>query len=559
MDAVKVDVKQPTGKAGEATEAKRFPFNLSHLTVARKMALITAVAVMLGFAAIMAISANNTRDNLVELGEQSFLTITKLLANNVAGGLRWNKADAVEEAYNAFATADGSAIASIRTFNRDGGIVTRFDSDRLQTYDLEDAVKLSSQSKSSDGVYLALTPDHVVAVVPAGKDAEGNSFGTLAVAWSLSDLHEQVQAATMRQIMVAVAILIGLVILLPLVSTRMLGRPLAKMTEAMAKLAGGDNTIEVPATDKRDDIGAMARTVQVFKENALEMERLRAEQAEAEKQIQEEKRRAMMELADSFEASVKNVVDAVSSAATEMQATAESMSVTAERSSAQAVEVDQASQEASANVETVASATEELTTSSAEIGQQVSQSSQIASNAAEQAHETNEQVAGLVAASQRIGEVIELINGIAEQTNLLALNATIEAARAGDAGKGFAVVASEVKSLANQTAKATEEIAQQIAGIQTATTDAAEAIQGIGATIEEINQIASTVAAAVENVQEASSGTKRVSQNIVEVTEGAHETGRSAQEVLSSASILAQQGESLRAEVDSFIQKVRTA
>ncbi|MEQ8639679.1 MAG: methyl-accepting chemotaxis protein [Alphaproteobacteria bacterium] len=274
-------------------------------------------------------------------------------------------------------------------------------------------------------------------------------------------------------------------------------------------------------------------------------------------------------LADTFESNVKSVVETVSSASTEMHSTAQSMSASAEETNRQASAVAAASEEASTNVQTVASAAEELASSVEEIARQVDQSKKIAGQAAQQAMSTNAQVESLVASSQKVGEVVSLISEIAEQTNLLALNATIEAARAGDAGKGFAVVASEVKSLANQTGKATEEIAALINSIQQATGDSAQSIQAIAKTVEEINQISATVAAAVEeqgaatqeiarNVQQAAAGTQQVSSNIAGVNKAANDSGAASAQVVEAAGELSKQSESLRAEVERFLEQVRT-
>jgi methyl-accepting chemotaxis protein len=349
-----------------------------------------------------------------------------------------------------------------------------------------------------------------------------------------------------------------------------LARPVVTMTDAMMRLAKGDHAVEVPARDRRDEIGNIANAVQVFKDNAIEMERLKEEQAEAEKRAVEEKKKSMRELADSFQSSVGGIVETVSSSATEMQTTAQSLTATAEETSRQSTAVAAASEQASTNVQTVASAAEELSSSIAEISRQVGQSAQIAGKAVDDAERTNIQVQGLAEAAQKIGEVVQLITDIASQTNLLALNATIEAARAGDAGKGFAVVASEVKNLANETAKATEEITDQITSIQAATREAVTAIQSIGQTIGQINEIATTIASAVEeqgaatqeiarNVQQASAGTQEVSSNISGVTQAAGETGAAASQMLSASGELARQGEHLRGEVDKFLQAVRAA
>jgi methyl-accepting chemotaxis protein len=352
--------------------------------------------------------------------------------------------------------------------------------------------------------------------------------------------------------------------------TRGISRPVVTMTAAMTRLAEGDHAAEIPARDRRDEIGQMAHAVEVFKENAIEIERLQAEQEEMEKRAAAEKRRAMNDLADRFSESVAAVVDAVSSAAGEMQSQARSLSATAEETSRQSTAVAAASEQASANVQTVASAAEELSGSIVEIGRQVAESTRIAEQAVEEAGRTNIAVTGLAEAAQKIGEVVSLINAIAEQTNLLALNATIEAARAGEAGKGFAVVASEVKSLATQTAQATEEIGAQISAMQAATGASVSAIEKIGGVISQISEIATAIASAVEqqgaatqeiarNVQQAAAGTDEVSSNITGVTQAAAETGTAAGQVLNTADGLYKQSEALRTHVDGFLGQIRVA
>ncbi|MFN3077578.1 MAG: methyl-accepting chemotaxis protein [Alphaproteobacteria bacterium] len=346
--------------------------------------------------------------------------------------------------------------------------------------------------------------------------------------------------------------------------------PVRAMTEAMTRLAGGDKTVDIPATGNKDEIGDMAKAVQVFKDHAIQVDRMTAEAEEQKKRAETEKKKAMNELANNFEASVKGVVNAVASASTEMQATAQSMSSISEETSRQATSVAAASEQASTNVQTVSAAAEELSSSIGEISRQVSQAARISRNAMDQAQHTDRMVQGLASAADRIGEVVKLINDIASQTNLLALNATIEAARAGDAGKGFAVVANEVKSLANQTAKATDEISAQIGSVQSATKEAVTAIQGITTTISEVSEISSSIASAVEeqgaatkeiarNVDQAAAGTQDVSRNISGVTTAAEEAGQSANQVLVAASELSRQSEALRGEVDRFVARIRTA
>jgi methyl-accepting chemotaxis protein len=346
--------------------------------------------------------------------------------------------------------------------------------------------------------------------------------------------------------------------------------PLNAMTEVMAGLADGELDLAIPAVERRDEIGRMASAMQVFKQNALDKSKLEAEQAAQDKRRQEAVRQAMDQLAGDFEANVKAIVKTVSSAALQMRSTAEFMSANADRTKQQSSVVSNASDEASANVQTAAAATEELSISINEINRQVMDSGQISTTAVEKAEAINTTVQGLAEAAQRIDQVVALISDIAGQTNLLALNATIEAARAGEAGKGFAVVASEVKSLANQTARATEDIASQIKEMQSATGDTVESIEGIRMVIGRIDETAARIAAAIEqqnastqeiarNVQQAASGTEKVSGSIESVSEAAGETGDSAEQVLQAANGLTEQSERLSAEVDRFVASLRTA
>ncbi|MDU6671671.1 MAG: methyl-accepting chemotaxis protein [Bradyrhizobium sp.] len=347
-------------------------------------------------------------------------------------------------------------------------------------------------------------------------------------------------------------------------------RPITAMTEAMRKLAGGDMSAPSPGVERKDEIGKMASTVLVFKDNAVETERLRAEQAEAERLAAERRKRDMHDLANSFEGAIGQIIETVSSASTELEASASTLTSTAERTQQRTTTVAAASEQATANVQSVASATEELSSSVTEISRQVQESARMANEAVDQARKTNDRVSELSKAAARIGDVVELINTIAGQTNLLALNATIEAARAGEAGRGFAVVASEVKALAEQTARATGEIGQQIAGIQSATQESVGAIKEISGTIERLSEISSTIAAAVEeqgaatqeisrNIQQAAQGTHEVSSNITDVQRGASETGSASSQVLSAAQSLSQDSNRLKLEVGRFLNTVRAA
>ena len=376
------------------------------------------------------------------------------------------------------------------------------------------------------------------------------------------------ETVTMQEIVAGLATLVGLAIAV-FIARSIIG-PLGGLTSSMLKLADGIFDVVVAGVDRKDEVGEMARTVEIFKKNGLEVQRLKADQQEAERRAAQQRKADMIRLADEFEGAVGEIVATVSSASAQLEASASTLTTTADRSKELATTVSAASEEASANVQSVASATEELSSSVNEISRQVQESARMAGDAVGQARTTTERVSELSKAAARIGDVVELINTIAGQTNLLALNATIEAARAGEAGRGFAVVASEVKALAEQTARATGEISQQITGIQTATQDSVGAIKEISGIIERLSEISSAIAAAVEeqgaatqeisrNVQHAAQGTEQVSSNITDVQRGATETGSASSQVLSAAKLLSSDSNRLKNEVGKFLNTVRAA
>ena len=349
-----------------------------------------------------------------------------------------------------------------------------------------------------------------------------------------------------------------------------IARPIRRIGDVLMSLANGDKSVDVPYATRGDEVGDAARAASTFKDNLVRIEKMEAEQKAVEQREAENRKREMQRLADDFQSAVGGIVQTVSSASSQLEAAAGTLTTTAEKTQQLSGVVAGASEEASANVQSVASASEEMSSSVNEIARQVQESSRIAGEAVKQAEKTDARIAELSAAAGRIGDVVKLITAIAEQTNLLALNATIEAARAGEAGKGFAVVAQEVKALAAQTAKATDEIGGQIGSMQAATGESVAAIKEIGGTIARIAEIASTIAAAVEeqgaatqeisrNVQQAAQGTAQVASNITDVNRGASETGSASEQVLSSARSLSGESQHLKAEVEKFLATVRAA
>jgi len=429
-------------------------------------------------------------------------------------------------------------------------------------------VELSRAHRSAEA-----TQSYLKVAAPLGLAAEAeidkviklNDQGAVDAAARAAEVYARVRALVLAGIGLAV----GFAAFAGWYLIRAVAKPVIDMTRAMAKLADHDLAVAIPATGQKDEIGRMADAVQVFRDNMIKADRLAAEQAEAQA-ARERRARLIDGLTAELDGEVNTVVAGLSAAASQLQSSAEAMSSTAEETSRQSNAVAAASEQTSANVQTVSAATEELTTSIAEIGSQVQRSASIARAAVDQAGAAERTMGELHATAEKIGAMVALINGIASRTNMLALNATIEAARAGESGRGFAVVATEVKTLAGQTAQATEEIAAHVGAIQDETRRAAEVIGAIAATIGSISEAATAMASAVEeqtaatreiarNVQQAARGTEEVVNNISGVSHAAGETGSAATQVLAASGELAQHSNALRGSVTSFLSRVKAA
>ena len=559
---------------------------LDNLRISRKM-LLTVLTSAIGFVIVLSVSLINLKHELLNGRQMQVQAVVDSAISMLSTYHDQQLAGRMSEAQ-----AQAEAIANVKAMRFGNG-------DYLWINDLTPKMVMHPIKPELDGqdVSAVRDPDGLALFVAAADMVRANGQGFVSYAWAkpghdrpvpkvsyvkgfapwgwvvgtgvyLDDVDAVFMDNAIAVGGVSAAVIIIASLLALFISSRT-ARPIEHLNEQMETIAGGNLDVTIHGTGRGDEIGSMAKAVEVFRQSAAENGRLRHEQREAEIRAVAQRRQEMLKMADSLESRVRSIVVAINGSVQQLHSASDNLSANAEETQRQSAAVATATEEATANVATVSTASVELTASIHEISRRVTDAAHVAASASEEAKSATSKISGLEVAAQKIGEVVQLINDIASQTNLLALNATIESARAGDAGKGFAVVANEVKSLAGQTGRATEDIAQQIGTIQEETRAAVSVIESIARTIEHINEMSASIASAVEeqgaatgeiarNVEQASAGTREVANNISGVAQAAGDTGRMAQSVFSAAGELLREIGDLEQEVESFLGDLRT-
>lgn len=585
-------VSEPVGTElqQESPEGKR-----TFWTIGRKAAAIIAVATSIGIAAQTTIQYQSAQDRLLHETQLSAASITQLLASQISGALRWKKTDVISKSYQNFIGDKEVGFAGFTAFSATGEVVNSYASKDLKPFDLS-AAALTKETASAGTTY-KLTDYHVIAVTPVMAGKNNKFIGTVATAWSLERILAEAHTEALRALIIASILVLSVVGILTVFIGRVLSKPMVRVTDAMNDLAHGDLETDVPYQGRRDEIGEISGSLQVFKEKLQENKRLEVQSREADQRVAAEQKRAADEraageaeraaeleilsksatgradfmrlISRAYEHRISSFMLSLISALETVRSKSNTIKSNAGDTSNSAAAVSEASGQASSNVDTVAAAAEELSSSGDEISAIVAESASVAATAVEEAQRANDGVIVLDEAAQKIGEVVNLINDIASQTNLLALNATIEAARAGEAGKGFAVVATEVKSLADQTAKATDDISEQVTEIQNATGVAVKAISEITTTINKVADSTDAISEAVSQQKQATAeiarsasnaadGTRQVSENIGSVNTAADQTNSTVEELDESAESLANQTRDLDDLLKKFMVEVKS-
>ncbi|MGE0845249.1 MAG: methyl-accepting chemotaxis protein [Flavobacteriaceae bacterium] len=555
-------LKKVTERDGSAPSA------FSRLSVSIKIVAGLLVLGVLAIAVTTTVIDSLVRESMLREFQGARADITRLIGVNAGGGIRWQKADVVADSYKSIADNPDKPADGIVAVGAEFNVVAEMPDGKAATADIVEKIRSMAPRAQENPVYEPWNGSLLV-VAPSGVDKEGKPYGYVAIAWSMEEV-ENFVSATRWKLLIALgsvfAVLLGAIVGM---MTLWVTRPLSLVADRIVRLADGDTEAEIPHAARGDEIGMIAQSVATLRDGEVKRLELEAREQEADQGRRERQRKIEAMIGD-FRESAAQLVSGVAERMDAMRATAAEMTATAARTSEQAAGVAAASEQASANVQTVAGASEELSASIREISQQIERTTSVIAEAESGANDSSQKMGQLSAGADKIGAVVGLIRDIAEQTNLLALNATIEAARAGEAGKGFAVVATEVKALANQTAKATEEIGAHVEEIQGSTKGAADAISRITAVMEEISGLATAIAGAMDeqsaatdeisrNVAQAAQGTQSVVGNITVVARAAGESEEAARGVNDTAGEVDQQVRELREKIESFISGVAAA
>ena len=532
---------------------------------------IAAGAVAVGIIGIVAATILITR--IVESDFRREFTasrneIARQIAGNIAGALRFKKAEVIADAYKTLIEDPAKPVAALATTTLAGELVTQYAEPGQDTARLVGLPK-TTQEGTEIKIRSVVIGDELVSIAPAGKDKDGNPYGYFVIAWKTDAVRSYIWNVKLSLVATLTITMLAVVAAILFLTSKLMTGPLGLISDRMLGLAKLDTSAPVPCEHRSDEIGVMARAVATFRDREIERMRLEAEQQEA-RQVELKRQQRIEGLVEAFRQQIGDLLRNVLATLGEMQDRAGQLTRSSGDASREATMVATISQDASQNVQTVAVAAEELALSIREISGNVARTTSVVSQADIEADASSQKVAHLASAAEKIGTVVGLIRSIANQTNLLALNATIEAARAGEAGRGFAVVASEVKNLATQTAKATEEIAAQIGEIQTSTRDATQAIDGITRIMSEVNALSTSIAAAIEeqtvatsdisrNVAEAARGTSSVVLNVDSVVGAVGRTTQVAESVDRSARDIRSTTETLNRAVDRFLDDVAAA